>query len=91
VPDLEVDHDERSILEAIASLPEYEANVVGMTEDRIMGRVGMSLATVRSLLGILRQRGLLLTGPANGAPEGRWGFPIDASRLTAAGKEALKE
>jgi hypothetical protein len=76
-------------LEAIASLPKYEANVVGMTEDRIMGRVGMSLGTVRSFLGVLRQRGLVLTGPANGAPEGRWGFPSDASRLTAAGEEAL--
>lgn len=85
-----VDGNERKILEAIASLPKYEANVVGMPEDRIMGRVGMSLGTVRSLLGTLRQRGLVLTGPTNGATGGSWGFPLDASRLTTAGKEALK-
>jgi len=90
VTDLEVDDDERSILEAIASMPKYEANVVGMTEDKIMGRVGMSLGKLRSFLSVLRKRGLLLTGPAHGATEAGWGFPNDASRLTTTGKEALR-
>ncbi len=88
--DLRVDGGERKILEAIASLPKYEANVVGMTEDKIMGRVGMSLGTLRSFLSILRKRGLVLTGPTKVATEARWGFRNDASRLTTAGKEALK-
>ena len=88
--ELRLDGDERKILEAIASLPKYEANVVGMTEDKIMGRVGMSLGTVRSFLSTLRKRGLVLTGPTTGAAGARWGFPSDASRLTTAGKEALK-
>lgn len=71
-------------------MPKYEANVGGMTEDKIMGRVGMSLGTLRSLLSVLRERGLLLTGPPHGATEAGWGFPNDASRLTRAGKQALK-
>ena len=84
-----VDGDERKVMEAIASMSKDEDGDGGATEDRIMGRVGMSLGDVRSLLDPLQKRGLVLTGLRSDASETRMGLPSDVSRLTTAGKKAL--
>lgn len=88
--DLRVESDELRILEALASMPKGEGLAVGMTEDKIMGRLGMSLGTVRSSVGTLEEQGLVLSEPISRATEDRFGASCDATQLTTAGEEALR-
>ena len=87
--DLRVEGDELKILEALASMPKEEGLTVGMTEDKIMGHLGMSLGTVRSSVVTLEEQGLILSEPASRATEERFGVSCGATRLTMAGEEAL--